>query len=315
MCDLFESSWCQILMATDKAASIRQKLRNLARECEQDFDYVLRQYVMQRLLYRLSCSEYADQFLLKGALLFWIWNEDFHRPTRDIDLLSFGDNDVKHLESVFRRIVSQDEDDGLIFDIDSVSGIEIKEDADYPGVRITGFADLKNARIPFQADIGYGDAVVPAAEAVKLPVYLDLPAPQLRVYPVYAVIAEKFQAMVVLGIANSRMKDFYDIHVIAHSMVLDGNILTQAIKATFETRKTAISTEELALFSDTFKQDAGKNAQWNAFLSKQNMTEEMEFSDIVTEIKQFIEPVYRSIPADQPFTQQWRPDAFCWKDE
>ena len=302
-------------MTTDRAASIRQKLRNLAREREEDFDYVLRQYVMQRLLYRLSGSDYAEQFLLKGALLFWVWNEDFHRPTRDIDLLSFGDNDVPHLESVFRQIVSQDEDDGLVFDIDSVSGVEIKEDADYSGVRITGFANLKNARIPFQVDIGYGDAVVPAAEEVKLPVYLDLPAPQLRAYPVYAVIAEKFQAMVMLGIANSRMKDFYDIRVIAHTMILDGNVLAQAVKATFETRKTAISTEGLTLFGDEFKQDTGKSIQWNAFLNKNNITDEADFSDVVTEIQGFIEPIHQSISENRSFTMQWLPDGFCWKDE
>ena len=270
---------------------------------------------MQRLLYRLSRSEYTGQFLLKGALLFWVWNEDFHRPTRDIDLLGFGDNDVPHLESVFRQIVSQDEDDGLEFDVASVSGFEIKEDADYSGVRITGFANLKNARIPFQVDIGYGDAVVPAAEEVTLPVYLDLPAPQLRAYPVYAVIAEKFQAMVMLGIANSRMKDFYDIHVIAQSMILDGNILAQAMKATFETRKTTISSETLTLFSDEFKQDAGKSIQWNAFLNKNNITDEAYFSDIVTEIQRFIEPIYQSISENRSLTMQWLPDVFCWKDE
>jgi len=302
-------------MATDRAASIRQKLRNLARECKEDFDYVLRQYVMQRLLYRLSDSEYSGQFLLKGALLFWVWNEDFHRPTRDIDLLSFGDNDIPHLEFVFRQIVSQNEDDGLVFDVDSVSGIEIKEDADYSGVRITGFADLKNARIPFQVDIGYGDAVVPAAEEVKLPVYLGLPAPQLKAYPVYSVIAEKFQAMVMLGIANSRMKDFYDIRVIAHTMILDGNVLAQAVKATFETRKTVILTEVLALFSDEFKQDTGKSIQWSAFLNKNNITDEADFSDVVTEIQEFIEPIYQSISENQSVTMQWLPDDFCWKDK
>ena len=195
-----------------------------------------------------------------------------------------------------------------------MSGIEIKQDADYSGVRITGFANLKNARIPFQVDIGYGDAVVPAAEEIKLPVYFDLPAPQLRAYPVYAVIAEKFQAMVMLGIANSRMKDFYDIRVIAQSMTLDGNVLAQAMKATFETRKTAISTETLTLFSVEFKQDTGKSTQWSAFLNKNNITDEVDFSDIITEIQQFIEPIYQSISENRSFTMLWRPDAFCWKD-
>ncbi len=233
MYDPLEGCRCSILITTDRAASIRQKLRNLAREREEDF----------------------------------------------------------------------------------VSGIEIKEDADYSGVRITGFANLKNARIPFQADIGYGDAVVPAAEEVRLPVYLDLPAPQLRAYPVYAVIAEKFQAMVMLGIANSRMKDFYDIRVIAQSMILDGNILAQAMKATFETRKTAISTEALTLFSDEFKQDTGKSIQWSAFINKNNITDETGFSDVVTEIQQFIEPIYQAISENRSFTMLWLPDAFCWTDE
>jgi len=145
-------------MAKNIAASIRQKLHDLARVREEDFDYVLRQYVMQRLLYRLSCSEYADQFLLKGALLFWVWNKDFHRPTRDIDLLSFDHQDVPHTVDVFQQIVAIDEIDGLVFDVASVKGIEIKEDADYSGVRITGFSNLDQAHIPFQIDIGYGDA-------------------------------------------------------------------------------------------------------------------------------------------------------------
>ena len=152
-------------MTRDIAASVRQKLRNLARDRHEEFDYVLRQYVMQRLLYRLSQSEHVDQFLLKGALLFWVWNEDFHRPTRDIDLLTFGNNEVPHLVQVFSQIVAiETGEDGLSFDIHSVKGIEIKEDTNYTGVRLTGFANLAQARIPYQVDIGYGDVVVPATE-------------------------------------------------------------------------------------------------------------------------------------------------------
>ncbi len=157
-------------MVKDIAASVRQKLRNLARERGEDFDYVLRQYVMQRVLYRLGCSEYVEQFLLKGALLFWVWNEGFHRPTRDIDLLTYTNNDVEHLVGVFQQIITSDAEDGLAFDAGALNGIEIKEDADYSGVRITGFATLTNARIPFQVDIGYDDVIVPAAEEAKIPV-------------------------------------------------------------------------------------------------------------------------------------------------
>jgi len=251
---------------------------------------------------------------LKGALLFWIWNEDFHRPTRDIDLLSFGDNDVPHLVNVFRQVVNVDNDDGLVFDVDSVNGIEIKEDADYPGVRVTGFVSLAKARIPFQIDIGYGDAVSPEPEEAQLPSFLDFPSAQLRVYPVYVVIAEKFQAMVMLGIANSRMKDFYDIKTIASTMELDGEILFNAIKATFERRKTEMMTEPLYIFSDKFKNDDGKQTQWAAFLNKNGLEKEMRFSEVIHEIQQFLEPVYQAIAEQRDYKQRWLSDRYQWKE-
>jgi predicted nucleotidyltransferase component of viral defense system len=301
-------------MPKDMAASVRQRLRDLARTRHEDFDYVLRQYVMQRLLYRLGCSDYADQFLLKGALLFWVWNEDFHRPTRDIDLLSFGDNDVSHLVEVFRQVTSQNEKDGLMFDADSVGGVEIKEDANYPGVRLTGYAYLAKARIPFQVDIGYDDAVVPEPEEAQIPSFLDFPPPQLRIYPVYGVIAEKFQVMVMLGIANSRMKDFYDVRVIASTMTLDGDLLSQAVKATFDRRKTAISTESLYLFSDDFSQEKGKQTQWLAFLNKNNLDVEIGFADVVAEVQCLLEPVYQSIAEKRPFQLKWSSGEYQWKE-
>jgi len=296
------------------AASVRQRLRDLARTRHEDFDYVLRQYVMQRLLYRLGCSDYAGQFLLKGALLFWVWNEDFHRPTRDIDLLSFGDNDVTHLVEVFRQVTRQDEEDGLMFDAGSLSGIEIKEDADYPGARLTGYAYLAKARIPFQIDIGYDDAVVPEPEEAQIPSFLDFPSPQLRIYPVYGVISEKFQAMVMLGIANSRMKDFYDVRVIASSMALDGDLLSQAVKATFEKRRTLIDKAPLYVFSDAFKQDPGKLAQWLAFLNKNNLDTNKTFAEVVAEVQELLEPVYRSIAENRLFQLKWSPDEYQWKE-
>ena len=301
-------------MPKNTPASIRQRLLNLARERHEDFDYVLRQYVMQRLLYRLSTSHYADQFLLKGALLFWVWNEAFHRPTRDIDLLSFGDNDVPHLVEVFRQIISVQTDDGLVFDVETVTGFEIKEGADYPGVRLTGFAFLAKARIPFQVDVGYGDAVVPAAEKAVLPSFLDLPSPQLRVYPVYGVIAEKFQAMVMLGLANSRMKDFYDIRIIASTMALDGDLLTQAVQATFERRKTAISQEPLTLFSDDFAQDQGKQKQWQAFLGKNSIEDVSSFVEVMQDLQLFLEPVYQAIADRRSYLYQWSQEKSQWID-
>lgn len=297
------------------AVSVRQRLRDLARTRNEDFDYVLRQYVMQRLLYRLSCSDYAEQFLLKGALLFWVWNENFHRPTRDIDLLSFGDNDVPYLVDVFCQIVSAGNDDGLVFDVNSVNGIKIKEDADYPGVRLTGFVNLARARIPFQVDIGYGDAVTPEAEEAQLPAFLDFPSPKLRVYPVYTVVAEKFQAMVMLGIANSRMKDFYDIKTIASTMEINGQILFDAIRATFDRRKMDITTEVLYVFSDEFKQDRDKQTQWLAFLNKNTLEKGIGFVDVIGGIQQFLEPVYQAIAEQRNYKQHWLHDKFQWKNE
>ncbi len=302
-------------MTKDIAASIRQRLLNLARERQEDFDYVLRQYVMQRLLYRLGQSEHAEQFLLKGALLFWVWNEDFHRPTRDIDLLTYSDNDVDHLVEVFQQVIGANAgDDGLVFDVDALKGIEIKEDADYTGVRITGFATLTNARVPFQIDIGYGDVVVPAAEEAQIPSFLDLPSPQLKIYPVYGVIVEKFQAMVMLGLANSRMKDFYDVGVIAHTMPLDGDLLSQAVNATFERRKTDILPAPLYVFGDNFKTDKDKGVQWKAFLNKNNLQNKTDFAHVVGEVQQLLEPVYQSIANQKTFDLQWSPEEFQWKE-
>lgn len=300
-------------MIKDTAASVRQKLRNLAKERREDFDFVLRQYVMQRLLYRLGCSEHMEHFLLKGALLFWVWNQDFHRPTRDIDLLTYTDNDVDFLVMLFREIINQELNDGLIFDADAVEGIEIKEDADYTGVRITGAAYLSKARIPFQIDIGYGDVVVPTAEKAQIPVFLDMPLPELKIYPVYGVIAEKFQAMVMLGLANSRMKDFYDIAVIAHSMSLEGDILARAIKATFDRRKTDLVRQSLYIFSDEFMQENDKKKQWKAFLNKNGINSSMEFDQVLSEVQQVIEPVYQSISNNESFEKNWDHEAFSWK--
>ena len=271
-------------MVTNKAASIRQKLLNLSRERGESFDFVLQQYAIQRLLYRLSVSEYHDQFLLKGAMLFSVWTGDLHRPTKDIDLLGFGSNDTDVLVNDFKVICAIEADDGLIFDIESIQGVLIKEDSLYQGVRVTGFAHLEKAKIGLQVDTGFGDAVTPNARLATIPSFLDFPAPIMKIYPVYTVIAEKFHAMVALGLFNSRIKDFYDIWMIAiHGLqegdfllggdaldgtALDGTLLVSAIRSTFNRRNTVMSTEMLSVFTAEFMQDTNKHKQWNAFLNK-----------------------------------------------
>ena len=301
-------------MSKDSAASIRQRLLNLAKEKRENFDYVLRQYVIQRLLYRLSVSAHKDQFLLKGAMLFWVWNQDIHRPTRDIDLLGFGDNDKQHLTDVFLDIVGLAETDGLVFDRQSIQVYDIKEDAKYQGVRITGHARLDQARIPFQIDIGFCDAVTPNSEIIELPSFLDLPKANLGAYPVYTVIAEKFQAMVDLGIANSRLKDFFDLWMISEQFDLDGSILLQAISATFARRETRIFLHELTVFSDSFKNDQQKAIQWNAFLRKNQLVVEGSFPEIMEQLETFLLPLYLHLAEQKAFNQRWFATLKRWKE-
>ena len=290
---------------------------NYAKQQGENFNTLMVQYALQRFLYRLSVSEYADSFLLKGAWLFVVWNNVLHRPTKDVDLLAFGSNDQDELLTIFKSIASVaiEVPDGLFFVMDSFKAARIKEGEHYQGVRITGQAKLDTAKIPLQIDIGFGDAVTPVADEATLPCLLDMPEPRLLVYPVYTVVAEKFQAMVMLGLVNSRMKDFYDISVIAHTMKLDGDLLLRAVKATFERRNTLISTEPLYVFSDDFTQDKNKYIQWKAFLNKNNLNSETVFADVVGEVQCLLEPVYQSIAEQRPYKLKWLPDDFQWKDK
>jgi predicted nucleotidyltransferase component of viral defense system len=280
---------------------------------------VLQQYAIQRLLYRLSVSEYHDQFLLKGAMLFSVWTGDLHRPTKDIDLLGFGSNDIDVLVNDFKIICATEADDGLIFDIESIQGVLIKEDSLYQGVRVTGFAHLEKAKIGLQVDIGFGDAVTPNARLATIPSFLDSPAPIMKIYPVYTVIAEKFHAMVSLGLFNSRIKDFYDIWMIAiHGLqegdfllggdaldgtALNGTLLVSAIRSTFNRRNTVMSTEMLSVFTAEFMQDKNKHRQWNAFLNKNRIVSDQSFENIQQGLRRFLEPAYQAaaLGAEYPF--------------
>jgi len=316
-------------LVTNKAASIRQKLLNLSRERGESFDFVLQQYAIQRLLYRLSVSEYHDQFLLKGAMLFSVWTGDLHRPTKDIDLLGFGSNDTDVLVNDFKVICAIEADDGLIFDIESIQGVRIKEDSLYQGVRVTGFAHLEKAKIGLQVDIGFGDAVTPNARLATIPSFLDFPAPIMKIYPVYTVIAEKFHAMVALGLFNSRIKDFYDIWMIAiHSLqegdfllgedaldgtALDGTLLVSAIRSTFNRRNTVMSPEMLSVFTAEFMQDTNKHKQWNAFLNKNRIVSDQSFENIQQGLRRFLEPAYQAAALGAEYPFKWDVSEGKWK--
>jgi predicted nucleotidyltransferase component of viral defense system len=250
----------------DIGASVRARLLALARHRNQQFDLVLTRYALERLLYRLSLTAYRERFVLKGAMLITTWFDDPHRPTRDVDLLGYGDPSPEPMLTVFREICAITADDGLTFDTDALRVDLIREELQYGGLRLRTTAALAGARISVVIDIGFGDAVEPGVEEIDLPVLLDFPAPHLRAYARETVIAEKFQAIVALGRANSRMKDFYDIWILSKTYEFADDRLATAIVATFQRRNTAIPKGALDGLALDFAQDDGKRQQWATFI-------------------------------------------------
>jgi len=289
------------------AASVRQRLMNVARTQKEDFQLILTRYALERLLYRLSQSEYRDVFILKGAMLFQLWGDQPHRPTRDLDLLGRGENSIPRFERIFQEVCDLAvEEDGLVFNAQSVRGETIKEDQEYEGLRLTLDCRLENARIPIQIDIGFGDVVTPAASELTYPVLLDFPAPILAVYSRESVVAEKFQAMVMLGIANSRMKDFYDLWVLARQFEFQGPMLCQAIRATFERRRTPVPAEVPLALSAEFSNDQGKQAQWRAFIGKGRLdTGGAGLNEVVDALRGFLMPPAKAIATGGLLEMVW----------
>lgn len=259
-------------MSKNLPASIRARLKNYADITRQDFNLILTHFGLERLLYRLSISEHSGNYLLKGALLFSLWYDQPKRPTRDVDLLGFGADDTATAIAVFKEICKIQVEDGIVFDPASVKGAQIRKEAGYGGVRIDLLGTLDGARISLQVDIGFGDAVTPAPEAVKYPVLIeDLPAPQLRAYPKCTVIAEKLHAICLLGMANTRMKDYFDLSVLLNEDDIDAGQLMAAVHATFNRRKFDVPKTTPAGLSDEFADDLAKRRQWTSFLKKSRL--------------------------------------------
>lgn len=287
------------------AASVHQRLYNHAKENGEDFNLLLIRFANERFLYRLSVSDYKDCFLLKGASLFTLWFNHPHRPTRDVDLLGFGSSEMADIEKVFRDICNVETEDGLIFKADSVKGAEIKEGQEYHGIRILLMAFLGNARINLQIDVGFGDAVTPETKVEEFPTVLDFPAPKLKVYPKETVVAEKFEALVKLGMLNSRMKDFWDLRLMISEFEFGGALLQQAIQATFERRGTLFpETPPLAL-TEEFSGDKGKQTQWNAFLRKNKLTDSGDLKQIIDSLQSFFLPLIKAEKEQATFNKDW----------
>jgi predicted nucleotidyltransferase component of viral defense system len=294
---------------TNIPASIRQRLFDVAKTAGEDFQYTLMRYGLERFLYRLSRSTYAASFVLKGAVLFQIWGGRPHRATKDVDLLASGVPDVARITRMMREIIKQEvEKDGLVFLADSVQAEQIKEDDVHQGVRVRLEALLGNARIPIQIDLGFGDAITPAPVDMTYPTLLSLPAPRVKCYPRETVIAEKFHAMVHLGMANSRMKDFFDLWTLAKDFEFDGPTLCAALRATFDRRETPIPTSTPVALTSEFADDTSKRSQWAAFLRRLKIdVPALVLSTTVGLLSEFLVPLSLAAAAGEPFDKVWLP--------
>ena len=291
------------------AASVRERLLNLARARGEDFNLVLTRYASERLLYRLSTSSHEARFILKGAALFSVWTGEPHRATRDLDLLGVGDPNPDAIAAIFRALCgAQVHDDGLEFDRGSVSVRRIKEEQEYEGVRVELLARLGVAKIPVQVDVGFGDAVTPKPAVLEFPTLLDSRAPMVRTYPRETVVAEKLHAMVVLGMANSRMKDFYDVWLLARRFEFAGETLAAAVGTTFDRRRTPVPEVLPLALSNAFSADEGKQKQWAAFIRRSKPIEIPEnLEAVVTAVAAFVVPVLKAATNPRAPLGAWPP--------
>lgn len=283
-------------------ASVRARLLQRSRDERTDFQVLLTRYALERLLYRLSRSPHRNRFILKGAMLLVTWVEASFRPTRDLDLLGCGENSPEAMRDTFRAICNEPvEDDGVVFDIDGLEAVPIREDLKYGGVRVRTQATIAGARIPIQADVGFGDAITPGPIEIDYPVLLDAPAPHLRAYPIETVVAEKFHALATRGIANSRLKDYYDLWLIAEVFEFERKPLAAAFRQTFARRETALPQEKPTGFSGAYIETWG--GQWRAFLTRERLAAAPEnLAIVVTDLERFLLPLIEEAEG------KW-----CWK--
>jgi predicted nucleotidyltransferase component of viral defense system len=290
-------------------ASVRARLLEVSKERHEDFTLMLMNYAAERFLYRLSRSNWRDQFVLKGAMLFAVRIGEPYRPTRDLDLLGTGEASEAAIEAAVRGIVATPtDDDGVSFDLSTLQVHPIREDNRYGGIRAVVRAHLAEARIHVQIDIGFGDAITPAPLDLHFPTLLvDMPAPNVLAYPTETIVAEKVEAMVDLGRSNSRMKDFADLAMAARRVAFDGDTLVAAVRATFRRRQTPLPDGEIVALSDAFAEDERAQANWRAFAGRSQLKGFESLNKVVTELRPFLLPPLEHARNDAPFTARWDP--------
>ena len=290
------------------AQSVHQRLLARAKEEGRPFNELLQHYAIERFLYRLGQSTHAEKLMLQGALLLRVWQIPMARPTMDIDMLGRTAGTSEVLTSILRDcMIAEVDDDGMQYNPDSLTTEAITLDADYQGWRIRFKASLGNARVTMQVDVGIGDVVYPAPIWIDYPVLLDQPTPHLLAYTPENAIAEKYQAMVELDKANSRMKDFHDIWTLARNLEFDGQRLSGAIRKTFERRKTDLPKSVPTAFTPEFYEDRAKQTQWQAFLGKGLATnEKVSLVDVVKVARDFLMPPTEALVSGKSLKVRWR---------
>jgi predicted nucleotidyltransferase component of viral defense system len=294
---------------TNMPASVHNRLLNLARETKRPFNELLQYYAMERFLFRLGASEHADSFVLKGALMLRVWNLPLARPTMDIDMLGRTPNSVDDLAEIIKQCLTvETPDDGVSFDATSIKSEPIALDKKYQGFRIRVRGNLGNARLSLQLDFGFGDIVVPGPVEIEYPELLDFGKPHLLGYTLESAIAEKFQAMIELEMANTRLKDFFDLWKLSQTLHFDGSILASAMNATFRQRGTPLPTSPPPALTEIFSADLTKQSQWKAFLRKGRLESEAGMlAEIVKEIADFLLPPAYEAANGGPFRKSWPP--------
>lgn len=288
------------------AASVRARLRNVARERSTDYQLILRRYAIERLLHRIGISVYRDRFVLKGAMLFTAWLADPFRPTKDLDLLDRGDPRISAIDSVFRAICRIESRDGLVFGSSSLSVYPIRSDRLHSAVRIKTIAFLGKTRIPVQVDVGFGDVITPSAQELEFPSLLASDGPIVKAYPRETVVAEKLHAITELGHANSRIKDYYDLLALSRLFPFDGGVLSAAIEATFNNRGTKVPTGRPAGLDERYAADPEKARQWNAFVGREPLLIEAPgLRETVEQVAGFAMPPLQAAATGGAFPKQW----------
>lgn len=292
----------------DLGASVRQRLLNQSRAQNRPFQEVLQYFAMERFLYRLARSPNADRFILKGALLLTAWRAPLSRPTMDIDLAGRTNNQLDHIKEIVGAVCEIAVDpDGVDFNRASIVVSRIKEDADYEGVRVQFHAILARARIPMQLDIGFDDVITPGPTEIEYPTLLDFPAPMLRAYPKETVVAEKLEALTILGMLNSRIKDYYDLALLSRMYHFEGERLAEAIRATFHHRGTGIESEPIGL-TQAYCDDPARILQWRAFVRRSRFGDEIgDLTHLVEEVRRFALRVLSTVALETSFKAYWKP--------